>query len=259
MADAHHHWPRDAALFASALLDAGKPAPAFLTSATGLNDPRRFAVYRNNVTVSLINALRSNFPSIERLVGDEFFAAMVHAYSTANPPRSRLMFEYGENLPEFLETFEPVRPYPYLPDVARLEIFWRQAFHEADAPVLDGAALASVTQDDFPHLTFIRHPATRILASRFAAGSIFAANRKDADTAAIDPSMAQTVLVTRPLYDCQVRILEPGADEFFSCLLHGDSMRAAVEAAFAMSPKFDLPAAAGMLIASGAFTAIKES
>lgn len=258
MADPHPHWPQDSALFASALLDAGQPAPAFLTSATGINDPRRFAVYRNNVTVSLINALRSNFPSIERLVGEEFFAAMAHAYSTANPPRSRLMFEYGADFPQFLETFEPVQPYPYLADVARLEIFWRQAFHEADAPVLDGAVLASIAQDDFPHLTFIRHPATRMLASRHAAGSIFVANRKAAEPAAIDPSSAQTVLVTRPFYDCEVRILESGADEFFSGLLDGDSVRAAVEAAFTISPKFDLPAAIAMLIASGAFTAIKE-
>lgn len=258
MADTHQPWPQDAALFASALLDAWLPAPSFLTSSTGSNDPRRFAVYRNNVTVSLIIALRSNFPSIERLVGDEFFAAMAQEFVRTHPPRSRLMFEYGSEFPAFLESFEPVGPYPYLPDVARLEIHWRQAFHEADAPVLNGANLSSVAQEDFPHLTFIRHPATRMLASRYAAGSIFAANRKAGETAAFDPSVAQTVLVTRPFYDCEVRVLEPGADGFISSLLDGDSMRAAVEAAFAISSNFDLPAAIGTLIASGAFSAIKE-
>lgn len=258
MAEPHQHWPQDAALFASSLLDAKSPVPAFLTSSAGTNDPRRYAVYRNNVTVSLIRALAANFPSIERLLGDEFFAAMAHEYLTVNPPRSKLMFEYGAEFPAFLVAFGPARPYPYLADVARLEIFWREAFHETDAPVLDGAVLSVVSPDDFPHLTFIKHPATRILTSTFAAGSIFAANRKSVRVASIDPAIPETVLVTRPLYDCEVRILEPGDDEFFSGLLDGNSMKAAAEAAFNVTPAFDLPAAIGMLIASGAFTAIQE-
>ena len=245
-------------MFASSLLDPHGPVPAFLTSSWGNNDPRRYAVYRNNVTVSLIRALVANFPSIERLLGEEFFAAMAHEFLSAHPPRSKLMFEYGAEFPAFLETFGPTRPYPYLADVARLEIFWREAFHEADAPVLDGAAFAVVSPDDFPHLTFIKHPATRILTSTFAAGTIFAANHKSAGVASIDPATPETVLVTRPLYDCEVRILEPGDDEFFSGLLDGNSMKAAAEAAFNVTPAFDLPAAIGMLIASGTFSAIQE-
>jgi Putative DNA-binding domain len=255
MAEPLQHWPQDAAMFASSLLDPHGPVPAFLTSSSGINDPRRYTVYRNNVAVSLIRALAANFPSIERLLGEEFFTAMAHEFLTANPPRSKLMFEYGAEFPAFLEAFGPARPYPYLADVARLEIFWREAFHETNAPVLDGAALAVVSPDEFPHVTFIKHPATRILTSTFAAGSIFAANRKPAEVASIDPAIPETVLVTRPLYDCEVRILEPGDDEFFSGLLDGNSIKTAVEAAYTVAPLFDLPAAIGMLIASGTFSA----
>jgi Putative DNA-binding domain len=258
MAETFQAWSNAAPEFASALLDPDRPAPAFLTSSAGFNDPRRFAVYRNNVTVSLIRAMAANFPSIERLLGGEFFAAMAHEFVTAHPPRSKLMFEYGGEFPEFLEGFEPAKPYPYLADVARLEIFWREAFHESDAPLLDGAAIATISPDDFPHLTFARHPATRILASTFAAGSIFAANRKSGPVDPINPAVAETVLITRPVYDCEVRILDAGSDEFFAGLLDGNSMKAAAEAAFTVAPNFDLPQAIGMLIASGAFTAIQE-
>ena len=251
-------WSSAAPVFAFALLDPERPVPAFLTSSTGMNYPCRFAVYRNNVTVSLIRAMAANFPSIERLLGEEFFAAMAHEFVTAYPPRSKLMFEYGGEFPAFLEAFELARPYPYLADVARLEIFWRQAFHELDAPVLDGAALSSVSPDDFPHLTFIRHPATRILASTFAADSIFAANRKSGEVDAINPAIAETVLITRPLYDCEVRILDAGSDEFFSSLLDCNAIKTAAEAAFTVSSHFDLPQAIGVLIASGVFTAIQE-
>lgn len=73
MPELQDNWADIAPQFAAGLLDPERPAPGFLTSFTGQADPRRYAVYRNNVIVSLIQALAANFPSIERLVGDEFF------------------------------------------------------------------------------------------------------------------------------------------------------------------------------------------
>ncbi|MGB8816499.1 MAG: DNA-binding domain-containing protein [Rhizobiaceae bacterium] len=259
MLELRNTWADVAPQFAAGLLDADVPAPGFLTSFTGQADPRRYAVYRNNVTVSLMRALAANFPSIERLVGDEFFAAMSRAFVTANPPRSRLLFEYGDAFPGFLETFEPVRAYPYLADVARLEQMWREAFHEADAAVLEGAAFAAVAPDAFLTLRLARHPAARILTSPFAAGSIFVANRQTGQPAAFDPAAGETILVTRPRFDCEVRILSAASAAFFHALFDGQTMETATEAAFACGPAFDLPASMAGLIASGAFTSILEN
>ena len=56
------------------------PLPDGLTALLTARDPseveQRFAVYRNNVTVSLTEALAQRFPVIKRLVGEEFFAAL---------------------------------------------------------------------------------------------------------------------------------------------------------------------------------------
>lgn len=251
-------WPKAAPEFAAALLDADRDVPQFLSSSTGINDPRRFAVYRNNVTVGLVNAMTANFPSIVRLVGEEFFAAMAREYVREYPPHSRLMFEYGGNFPDFLETFAPVRPYPYLADVARLEICWRQAFHEADSPVISGQDLAALSPEAFPALILRPHPAARILQSAFAAGSIFAANRSDGSQPAIDPSLAETILVSRPVHDCEIRILDTGTGTFFCSMLSGKTIESSAGEAFAADPAFDFSAAVAMMIASGTFTSIKE-
>ena len=48
--------------FARALLDPDRPVPTELTSHTARHPQKRFAVYRNNVVVSLVNALRAKFP-----------------------------------------------------------------------------------------------------------------------------------------------------------------------------------------------------
>ena len=56
--------------FAAALLDSDRPVPKGLTSHTASVPAKRFAVYRNNVVVSLIDALRRRFPAVERIVGE---------------------------------------------------------------------------------------------------------------------------------------------------------------------------------------------
>jgi hypothetical protein len=61
--------------FAAALLDPERTAPAGVVGPDGDPCPKRFAVYRNNVVVVLIEILRAAYPAVRRLVGDEFFDA----------------------------------------------------------------------------------------------------------------------------------------------------------------------------------------
>ena len=89
------------AQFAAALFNPHQMPPG-LTTARGEADPTRFAVYRNNVVVALIKALESRFPVTRRIVGDGFFRAMAHAFIMVHKPRSPLIFEYGEELPELI-------------------------------------------------------------------------------------------------------------------------------------------------------------
>src|SRR5438876_7559091 len=119
--------------FADALLDAGRPIPHGIIAHNIAVPARRFAVYRNNVVAGLVKALRTNFPVVEKIVGDEFFAAMARVFVTQQPPRAPLLAIYGEAFPAFVAAFEPARELPYLADVARLEAARTRAYHAADA------------------------------------------------------------------------------------------------------------------------------
>ncbi|MBL8587921.1 MAG: putative DNA-binding domain-containing protein, partial [Methylobacteriaceae bacterium] len=107
--------------FAAALLSPGAPAPPGLTTWNGSDPARRFAVYRNNVVVSLIEALSGAFPVTRELVGEEFFRAMAREFALGHPPRSPVMARFGEELPGFIAAFAPARELPWLADVAALE------------------------------------------------------------------------------------------------------------------------------------------
>ena len=65
-----------AATFAQALLNPTLTAPALVTGPNGKAAGKRYAVYRNNVTVSLIDALAAIYPAVQRITGPDFFRAV---------------------------------------------------------------------------------------------------------------------------------------------------------------------------------------
>src|SRR5277367_5435767 len=105
-----------AAVLAPGLLDPDCETPAGVVGPNGKGAVKRYNVYRNNVTVSLIDALAAVFPATQRITGVAFFRAMARFHVRATPPRSPLLFEYGHDFPDFIAQYEYARPMPWLPD-----------------------------------------------------------------------------------------------------------------------------------------------
>lgn len=242
------------AAFAAAVLDPAAAVPAGLTAPAGGAADKRFAVYRNNVTVGLIDALADTFPAIVRLLGERFFRAMARVYVADHPPASPLIFEYGRDFPDFIAGFEPARKHFYLADVARLERLWLDAYHAADADPISPADLATVTPESLAETRFRAHPATRLMRSRFAAASIFSANRSGAASlVGIDPTVPEDALITRPECNVEVRNLPPGGAAFLTALCGGQTLAAAAGMAASEAADFDLSMAIAAMLQAGAF------
>lgn len=242
--------------FSSALLDPELPTPQGIVGPDGKKADKRFNVYRNNVTVGLIETLASTFPAVQRLVGEEFFAAMAKVYIQTEQPSSPLLFRYGYGFAAFLESFEPVGKLPYLADVARLERAWLDAYHAADADHLDPAALSAIAPQDLANQRFVAHPATHVMRSQFAAVSIFSANRSGNDLTGIDPARAEDGLITRRDGDVEIRHLPPGGAVFLDALVDGNTLGEAAGAAVENAQEFELAAAISAMLEAGAFSAL---
>jgi hypothetical protein len=233
--------------FAGALLSVARQAPACLKGAAQGRAERRFAVYRNTVTMGLIEALQARFPVVERLVGEEFFRAMARAYVALEPPSSPLLFRYGDGFPTFIGRFTPAAPLPYLADVARLEYARGVAFHAADRDPLPTASFAALDNGHLADFAVTLHPSVGIVTSPFPILSIWLANQ--AETV---PSLrhrgAESALVSRPYFEVETRRLQPGTDAFLLALSVGSTIGAAVAAGAEASTEFSAAEALATLI-----------
>lgn len=245
-----------AAAFSSALIDPSLATPAGLVGPFGKAAVKRYNVYRNNVTVGLIDALAAMFPATQRIVGVEFFRTMAWFHIRAAPPTSTLLFEYGRDFPAFVETYEHAQALPWLADVSRLERAWLDAYHAADEACVPPEAFGTIPSARLVDLVFATHPSARIIRSRYPAVSIFAMNRSEGPITPFESSDAEDGLITRPDMDVVVRRLAPGSATFLIGLMRGETLGAAAAAAYDEVPSFDLPASIACMIEAGLFTEI---
>lgn len=249
------------AIFAEALLDPAVPCPPGLASWNGSDPAQRFAVYRNNVVVGLVDALADSFPVTQELVGETFFRAMAREFVRAAPPRSPVLALYGQGFAEFIESFPPAAGLPYLPDVARLEMLRVLAWHAADTAPVSRQALAAAlaAAESLPLARFEFVPALRLLASPYAIVSLWAAHQSEnaaLELAGVATDTPQTALVCRHELEVAIYRLAPGAAGFLAGLLAGQSFGAAASAAFAGDPEFDPAATLALLLGAGAIAGI---
>jgi hypothetical protein len=239
--------------FSAGLLSPQIPVPALIKGRV----ERRYGVYRNNVTVGLIRALEANFPVLRKLLGEQYFAGFAREFAQKHPPKSPLMFQYGDNFPSALENEGDLANYPYLGDVARLEILWRESYHAADAAPLGGDVLKSMDPDHLFSSGFVIHPATRLIQSRFAIHAIFTANAADRNEQGLDPTLPQCILITRPFYEVKAFAISPEQFAFFVALKDGENLAHALDRTADLNPDFDLPGTLTLLLQSGAFQSIQ--
>ncbi|MEO1238677.1 MAG: DNA-binding domain-containing protein [Pseudomonadota bacterium] len=241
--------------FTAALFDPGLMPPTDLVDPCGRPAGKRFDIYRNNVVVSLTEALEAAFPVVRKLVGEANFKVLAGAFLRAHPPRSPLLMLWGDELAGFLTDFAPVQSIGYLPDVARLEQAIRESYHAADADPIDPALLGQLSPQDLTAARLHLAPALRIVPSRWPIHAIW---RFNMDEGAPKPVMArEDVLITRPGFDPELAVLPEAATAFLTALKQGQTLGEALSAP-GIDDGFDLNTTLGLLLSGGAITKIGD-
>ena len=240
--------------FADALLNPEEEPPQGVGH-EGEPAPKRFAVYRNNVVVSLIEAMKQAYPSLLAIMGEENFTQVARHFISAHPPQTAMMQTYGGPFAEFLENYRPLAKSPFLADVARAERAWLTAYHAVDWPVLSPEELSMA--GDPSELVFHPHPAACLLPSNYPLFDLFNA-RETWPCRGIDLAGTQGVLITRPQLDCMIARLDGPDMVFFAALFDGKTLEIAVTAAIEADDGFIPAEAINLALATGAFCSLSS-
>lgn len=227
--------------FAAALFDQ-RCVPQVLSQFKGGASEHRFALYRGNLSATWDKTMSAAFPVLRELVGAEFFSALSRAYGTAHPSSDPDLNRFGAHFAPFLDTFEHVAQYPYLPDMARLEWALHRAHYAPDAHAMSAAELAMHGPEQLESARLELHPACFLLASQWAVVALWQAHQAEAGPFPADMHAPSFGVVARPRWKSQVAPLSRAGHAALCALAAGDTFGAALDAAFEIDGQFDVAA-----------------
>ncbi|MFO1162703.1 MAG: DNA-binding domain-containing protein [Reyranellaceae bacterium] len=208
----------------------------------------RLNVYRHHVRHSLANALAATFPTVQALVGEQFFRGLAHAFVGRCLPAQPVLSEYGADLASFIASYAPAHGLPYLSDVARLDWALNSAFHVPSVDGVSAADLAALPAERLPTMSLVLTPGAALIESIHPLGRIWQASQPGAGSDFVDlEAGAARLLVLRRPDDAAFIELGPSEAVFVRGLIDGAPIGTAATVAF-QAGAFDLSTAFARLL-----------
>jgi hypothetical protein len=217
----------------------------------------RLSVYRHHVFESLGAALAVTFPTVQALVGADFFRGLARAFVGHALPVQPVLTEYGADFPAFIAGYEVARDLPYLADVARLDWALNLAFHAPLDDRLKAEDLSAVAAERLPSMAIALAAGAVLVSSRYPLDRIWEASQSGAASETVDLNSGAALLVLRRPDDAAFVSLSAGEAGFVAALAEAMSLEQAAGRAFQADPAFELSTSFARLLALGAFAALQ--
>jgi hypothetical protein len=135
----------------------------------------RLDVYADAYRLRLTEALRTNYPALHKLLGDDDFSGLAHRYLKAHPPRHASIRWFGDSLADFMRAHPPYREVPAMADLAAFEWALRHTADAADGRIVSARELQETSPGNWGELAFGLHPSLTILELRWNAPQLWRA------------------------------------------------------------------------------------
>jgi hypothetical protein len=212
------------------------------------------AVYRNTVIHGAVEALRANYPVIERIVGEDMFEHVAVDFVSTCPPVSPILALFGGEFADWLTHQTWVADLPYLPDVARVERLHLRCLFAADeaASSVDDISRQSLQSG----ATLRLHPATAFAWLSTPAMSIWLAHQRPTVPEIAPEWKSEGALFARPTpFVIHAPRIGPAAHRMLSGIRLGETVSACIAAASRLYTNEDCSAVFASLVNLGAFVA----
>lgn len=165
------------------------------------------------------------------------------------------MVHLGGDFPTYLERDELKTGLAYLADVARLELARHQAFHAKDCKALEPEMFQQLGVGYLLGCRLSLHPSLRLLKSRWAVHSIWAAHQAEqVNLERVQLDKSEAVLILRPETEPKIYTVELALIDFLHLIDRGVILSFAVEETLANHSNFDAGTALAFCINQGVFS-----
>ena len=215
------------------------------------------AVYRNTVIHGAVEALRSNYPVIEQIVGEEMFEHVAVDFASTCPPRDPVLALYGGEFGDWLVHQSWIADLPYLPDVARVERLHVSSFFAPDQERLSTEHAAQLSRPPGKGLQL--HPATHFAWLSTPAMSIWLGHQEPAASEIAPEWISEGALFSRPKpFTSHSARISRAAHRLLAGVRLGEALGASLAATARLYPEEDCAAVLASLVTLGAFVAPAE-
>ena len=219
----------------------------------------RLRVYRHHVEQSLAAALAATFPTVQAVVGEEFFRAMVRRYVIEHLPHQPVLTEYGAGFPEFIAGYEPAASLSYLADVARLDWVLNLAFHSPVGERLTAGDLSALPAEGIAGLSLTLAPGGAVFHSDYPIDRIWQISHPGTAGETIDlDAGGVNLLILRREDDAAFVGISDAEMAFLSAVERGSTLDSAAQAGFQIDGAFNPSTTFGRLLALQAFAALQH-
>lgn len=240
--------------FAAAMLD-DQPSPLSVwVLGKGLTPAVRLQIYRNIVHNNHTAALRTAYPIVMKLVGEDFFETAAARYLRDCPTRSGNLQDYGFEFVDFLAQMPEASGLAYLPDVARLEWARQESYLAADAEPISISVLAEVKEPYCLRLQL--HPSLRLVSSSHPILDLWQFCQQPQAEHLVLSEKQQHVLLWRGGTQIAMQEVNGGTHALIVALLNDETLASAHEEAQDLEKEFDLSACLHWLFTNGLVSGI---
>lgn len=204
-----------------------------------------FALYRNGFYRSVVETLMANYPTVQALLGDDYFRNLAKLYASEFPPTTGTLVGYGENFDCFLAKHEISERLPYLADIARLDRAWTEVYFAAGQTPITSQQVAELigTPGDLSSPQIKLRASTVIVTLDYAVTSIWQQLKQTSKlTDVVEVTKKpEHVLVWRQQSSVLVRPLPLTEFKFLGALKAGSGLLKAAEDSIFGDEDFNLP------------------
>lgn len=197
-------------------------------------------IYQNNIFSSLLHALQETYPMVLKLIGAPFFRRTAREYIERYPSRSPNLHDYGEYFSSFIAEQPSLKNLIYLAEVAQFEWYCHMLAVAPEHEGLDVAVIEKLTPDQYEHIQFILHPASKLMKCHFPMLRIIDLCQQQIEGTLNLDEGGVNLLIIRRNFEIRVMPLNAAEFTFLSALDNNCSLAQALNAALNTGVPFQL-------------------